>query len=118
MTDVQSRDQAVTNDGPNQSGVNRMTQTTADPVTERIEPNMRALSGSRKGCAGEPCKMGRSSSAEAMASKRQRSAISVRPQAWQRRTTAVRNVRAYPRHSLAEGSSLVGISPLASCSTS
>jgi anti-sigma factor RsiW len=33
MTDMQTRDQAVTNEGPNQSGVNRTTQTTADPVT-------------------------------------------------------------------------------------
>ena len=33
MTDMQTQDQAVTNYGPNQSGVNRTTQTTADPVT-------------------------------------------------------------------------------------
>jgi hypothetical protein len=33
MTDMQTQDQAVTNDGPNQTGVNRTTQTTADPVT-------------------------------------------------------------------------------------
>jgi hypothetical protein len=33
MTDVQSRDQAVTNDGSNQTGVNRTTQTFADPAT-------------------------------------------------------------------------------------
>jgi len=33
MTDVQSRDQAVTNDGSNQTGVNRTTQTYADPAT-------------------------------------------------------------------------------------
>ncbi len=33
MPDVQTQDQAVTNYGPNQTGVNRTTQTTADPVT-------------------------------------------------------------------------------------
>src|ERR1700680_1564077 len=33
MTDMQTQDQAVTNYGPNQSGVSRTTQTTADPVT-------------------------------------------------------------------------------------
>ena len=33
MTDMQSQDQAVTNAGPNQSGVTRTTQTVADPVT-------------------------------------------------------------------------------------
>jgi hypothetical protein len=33
MTDVQARDQAVTNDGSNQTGVNRTTQTYADPAT-------------------------------------------------------------------------------------
>ena len=33
MTDMQSRDQAVTNDGSNQTGVNRTTQTYADPAT-------------------------------------------------------------------------------------
>jgi ABC-type Na+ efflux pump permease subunit len=33
MTDMQTQDQAVTNDGPNQTGVNRTTTTTADPVT-------------------------------------------------------------------------------------
>jgi hypothetical protein len=32
MTDMQ-RDQAVSNEGPNQSGVSRATETTADPVT-------------------------------------------------------------------------------------
>src|SRR5580658_3641449 len=78
----------------------------ADTVTDRIEPNMRALSGSRKGCAGEPARIGRSSSAEAMASNLHRFDRSRQPQMWLRRTTALRNVRAYPRHSLAEGSSL------------
>jgi len=33
MTDMQTQDQAVTDDGPTQSGVNRTTQTTADPAT-------------------------------------------------------------------------------------
>jgi hypothetical protein len=33
MTDMQSQDQAVTNDGSNQTGVNRTTQTYADPAT-------------------------------------------------------------------------------------
>jgi YggT family protein len=33
MTDMQTQDRAITNDGPNQSGVNRTTQTTADPVS-------------------------------------------------------------------------------------
>src|ERR1700722_28821 len=33
MTDMQTRDQAVTNDGSNQTGVNRTTQTYADPAT-------------------------------------------------------------------------------------
>jgi anti-sigma factor RsiW len=33
MTDVQTQDQAFTSQGPNQSGVNRTTQTVADPVT-------------------------------------------------------------------------------------
>jgi hypothetical protein len=33
MTDVQSQDQAITNDGSNQTGVNRTTQTFADPAT-------------------------------------------------------------------------------------
>ena len=33
MTDVQTRDQAVTNYGPVQSGVDTTTQTAADPVT-------------------------------------------------------------------------------------
>jgi hypothetical protein len=33
MTDMQTRDQAVTNDGSNQTGVNRTTQTFADPAT-------------------------------------------------------------------------------------
>jgi hypothetical protein len=33
MTDMQARDQAVTNDGSNQTGVNRTTQTFADPAT-------------------------------------------------------------------------------------
>jgi hypothetical protein len=33
MTDMQSRDQAVTSDGSNQTGVNRTTQTFADPAT-------------------------------------------------------------------------------------
>jgi hypothetical protein len=33
MTDMQTQDESVTNDGPNQSGVNRTTQTIADPVT-------------------------------------------------------------------------------------
>jgi hypothetical protein len=33
MTDMQTQDQAVTSYGPNQSGVNRTTQTTADPLT-------------------------------------------------------------------------------------
>ncbi len=33
MTEMQSRDQAVTNDGSNQTGVNRTTQSYADPAT-------------------------------------------------------------------------------------
>jgi hypothetical protein len=33
MTDMQTRDQSVTNDGQNQSGVTSTTQTSADPVT-------------------------------------------------------------------------------------
>jgi hypothetical protein len=33
MTDMQTQDQAVTNAGPNQTGVTRTTQTVADPVT-------------------------------------------------------------------------------------
>src|ERR1700730_17898526 len=40
----------------------------ADPVTDRIEPNIRALSGSRKGCAGVPETIGLSSSADALVS--------------------------------------------------
>jgi MFS family permease len=51
MTDMQTRDQAVTNDGPNQSGVNRMTQTTADPVsgTSTRRSTTRAWSGRAPG---------------------------------------------------------------------
>jgi hypothetical protein len=33
MTDMQTRDQSVTNDGQNQSGMSSTTQTVADPVT-------------------------------------------------------------------------------------
>jgi len=33
MTEMQTRDQSVTNDGQNQSGVTSTTQTSADPVT-------------------------------------------------------------------------------------
>jgi hypothetical protein len=33
MTDMQTQDQAVTSYGPNQSGMNRTTQTSADPLT-------------------------------------------------------------------------------------
>src|SRR6202162_3157562 len=84
----------------------------ADPVTDRIEPNIRALSGSRKGCAGVPEIIGLSSSADATVSSRHKLAVSRQPWHWQRRITAVRNVRAYPRHSLDDGSSLDGISPL------
>lgn len=51
MTDMQTRDQAVTNAGPNQSGVNRTTQTTADPVTgaSTRESTTRAWSGRAPG---------------------------------------------------------------------
>src|SRR3984957_7940297 len=63
----------------------------ADTGTDRIEPNMRALSGSRKGCAGDPARIGRSSSVEATASNLHRFERSRQPQTWHRRTTALKN---------------------------
>jgi hypothetical protein len=51
MTDVQSRDQAITNDGSNQTGVNRTTQTYADPATgaSTSRTSTRAWSGRSPG---------------------------------------------------------------------
>ena len=92
--------------------------TAADAATERIEPNMRAFSGSRNGCAGEPATRARSSELLATVRRRQSSPGSWQPDSEQRRVRADRKVRAYPRHSRAEGSSVVGINPLASCSIS
>ena len=46
----------------------------ADTATERIEENMRALSGSRNGCAGVPATTARNSSLLATASNRHSSA--------------------------------------------
>jgi len=64
----------------------------ADTATERIEANIRALSGSRNGCAGVPATTARSSSAVAIASSRHSSAGSRRQPARLRRSTAVVNV--------------------------
>jgi hypothetical protein len=51
MTDMHTQDQAVTNEGPNQSGVSRTTQTTADPVTgtSTSRSTTRAWSGKAPG---------------------------------------------------------------------
>src|SRR5438132_6629468 len=48
----------------------------AEPATERIEPNMRAFSGSRNGCAGDPATSGRSSTLGATVSSRHSSPLS------------------------------------------
>ena len=66
----------------------------AEATTERIEPNMRAFSGSRNGCAGEPATSGRSSAFEAMVNSRHSSPASRQPHSQQRRVTAARKVRA------------------------
>ena len=51
MTDMQTRDQAVTNDGEHQSGVISTTQTVADPITgaSMRRSTTRAWSGSSPG---------------------------------------------------------------------
>src|ERR1700747_2640416 len=51
MTDMQTRDQAVSNEGPNQTGVSRTTETTADPVmgTSTRRTTTRAWSGRAPG---------------------------------------------------------------------
>jgi len=66
----------------------------ADTATDRMEPNIRAFSGSRKGCAGVSATTERSSSVDAMARRRHSSPTLRRAPPRQRRRTEVRNVRA------------------------
>src|SRR5256884_8082146 len=68
----------------------------AEPATERIEPNMRAFSGSRNGCAGDPATSGRSSTLGATVSSRHSSPLSRLPDSWQRRADALRKGGAQP----------------------